>query len=116
MDSIWRVLGGPEKEKGDPVQIIESTGDDITVSVQRRRGTVMRSFSATSLPATITFRFQSNFDPRARELPTDLFGTGDFRIFVGSRGILARNSGNLIPAMRKISAITKAFSFASSRI
>ena len=85
-DSAWQVLGGPEKEEGNAVQIIQGTGGILEVSVAGRRGTVMRSLPATSLPVTITFRFQSSFDPKAREVPTELFGTGDFRIFVGTRG------------------------------
>ncbi len=85
-DAAWQVLGGPEKEKGDAVQIVEGTGENLEVFVSGRRGTVMRRFPETSLPATLTFRFQSSYDPKAREVPTELFGTGDFRIFVGTRG------------------------------
>jgi hypothetical protein len=82
----WQVLGGPEKEKGDAVQIVEGTGENLEVFVAGRRGTVLRRFTETSLPATLTFRFKSRYDPKAREVPTELFGTGDFRIFVGTRG------------------------------
>jgi hypothetical protein len=85
-DTAWQVLDGPEKEKGDPVQIVEGTGEDLEVLVADRRGTVMRRFPETPLPAALTFRFQSSYDPKAREVPTELFGTGDFRIFVGTRG------------------------------
>lgn len=85
-DTAWQVLDGPEKEKGDAVQIVEGTGEDLQVLVADRRGTVMRKFPETALPATLTFRFQSNYDPKAREVPTKLFGTGDFRIFIGTRG------------------------------
>ena len=85
-DTAWQVLGGPEKEKGDAVQIVEGTGENLEVLVAGRRGTVMRRFPETPLPATLTFRFQSSYDPKAREVPTELFGTGDFRIFVGIRG------------------------------
>ena len=80
---MWKILGGPEKEMGDPVQILENGNGRLCVSVQGRRGTVMRGFPATRIPATLTFRFQSTFDPQAREIPTKLFGTGDFRVFVG---------------------------------
>ena len=48
-------------------------------------GTVMRRLPETPLPATLTFRFQTRYDPQAGEVPTALFGTGDFRIFVGTR-------------------------------
>lgn len=84
-DTTWEVLDGAEKEKGDAVQIIEGTRENLEVLVAKRRGTVMRRFSETPLPATLTFRFQSSYDPKAREVPTALFGTGDFRIFVGTQ-------------------------------
>jgi len=84
-DTAWQVLGGPEKEKGEAVQIVEGTGENLEALVAGRRGTVMRRFQETPLPATLTFRFQSSYDPKAREVPTELFGTGDFRIFVGTR-------------------------------
>jgi len=84
--AMWRVLGGPEKEKGDAVQILHNANGNVSVSVQGRRGTVLRQFQATQIPAILTFRFQSTFDPKAREIPTELFGTGDFRIFVGTSG------------------------------
>ena len=85
-DAAWQVLDGPEREKGDAVQIVEGTREDLEVLVAKRRGTVMRRFPETSLPSTLTFLFQSSYDPKAREVPTELFGTGDFRIFVGTRG------------------------------
>jgi hypothetical protein len=84
-DTAWQVLSGPEKEKGEAVQIVEGTGENLEVLVADRRGTVMGRFPETPLPATLTFRFQSSYDPKAREVPTELFGTGDFRIFVGTR-------------------------------
>jgi hypothetical protein len=84
--AMWRVLGGPEKEKGDAVQILQNANGNVSVSVQGRRGTVLRQLQATQIPAILTFRFQSTFDPKAREIPTELFGTGDFRIFVGTSG------------------------------
>lgn len=84
-DTAWQVLSGPEKEKGEAVQIVEATGENLEVLVAGRRGTVMGRFTETPLPATLTFRFQSSYDPKAREVPTELFGTGDFRIFVGTR-------------------------------
>jgi hypothetical protein len=84
-DTAWQVLGGSEKEKGGAVQIVEGTGENLEVLVAGRRGTVMRRFPETALPATLTFRFQSSYDPKAREVPSELFGTGDFRIFVGTR-------------------------------
>ena len=82
----WQVLGGPEKEEGDPVKILDNSNGDLTLLVKRRRGTVIRGFSPTRVPAEIHFRFQSTFDPDASEVPTELFGTGDFRIFVGTKG------------------------------
>ncbi len=82
----WRILAGPEKEKDDAVQILENANGNTCVSVRGRRGTVMCEFPAARIPTALTFRFQSTFDPQAREIPTELFGTGDFRIFVGSKG------------------------------
>lgn len=92
-DRAWQVLGGPEKEKGDAVQIVEGGGENLEVLVAGRRGTVMRHFAETPLPATLTFRFQSSYDPKAKEVPTELFGTGDFRIFVGSRAETGEKTG-----------------------
>jgi len=92
-DIAWQVLGGPEKEKGDPVKIVEGADENLEVLVAGRRGTVMRRFTETPLPATLTFRFQSSYDPRAREVPTELFGTGDFRIFVGTRAETGEKAG-----------------------
>ena len=92
-DTAWQVLGGPEKEKGDAVQIVEGGGENLEVLVAGRRGTVMRHFAGTPLPATLTFRFQSSYDLKAREVPTELFGTGDFRIFVGTRGKTEEKTG-----------------------
>ncbi len=84
-EAAWQVLDGPERERGDAVRIVEGTGENLEVLVAKRRGTVMRHFEETALPATVTFRFQSRFDPQAGEVATALFGTGDFRIFVGTR-------------------------------
>lgn len=92
-DAAWQVLGGPENEKGEAVQIVKGTAENLEVLVAGRRGTVMRRFTETPLPATLTFRFQSSFDPKAREVPTGLFGTGDFRIFVGTRGKTEEKTG-----------------------
>jgi hypothetical protein len=92
-DMAWQVLDGPEKEKGEAVQIVEGTGENLEVLVAGRRGTVMGQFTETPLPATLTFRFQSSYDPNAREVPTELFGTGDFRIFVGSRAETGEKAG-----------------------
>lgn len=88
----WQVLGGPEAEQGDPVQMLENTNGSLLVSVRNRRGTVLRRFQATTIPALLTFRFESSFDPKAREAPTNLFGTGDFRIFVGAKGLAQNGS------------------------
>jgi hypothetical protein len=84
-DAAWQVLDGPERERGDAVQIVEGTRENLEVLVAKRRGTVMRRLPETPLPATLTFRFQTRYDPQAGEVPTALFGTGDFRIFVGTR-------------------------------
>jgi hypothetical protein len=92
-DTAWQVLSGPEKEKGEAVQIVEATGENLEVLVAGRRGTVMGRFPETPLPATLTFRFQSSYDPKVREVPTELFGTGDFRIFVGTRGKTEEKTG-----------------------
>ncbi len=80
----WRVLDGPEQEKGDPVEIVDSDIEDLKLSVRGRRGTVIRSFTPTELPASVSFKFESTYDPQAKEPPTELFGTGDFRIFIGT--------------------------------
>lgn len=85
VEAAWQVLDGPERERGDAVQIVEGTRENLEVLVAKRRGTVMHHFEETALPATVTFRFQSRYDPKAGEVPTALFGTGDFRIFVGTR-------------------------------
>ena len=53
----------------------------------------MRRITETPLPATLTFRFRSSYDPKAREVPTALFGTGDFRIFIGTRGKTEEKTG-----------------------
>ena len=82
----WRVLAGPEREKGNPVKILDDADGTLILSVHGRRGTVMRQFAPIKIPATVSFHFQSTYDPDAREILTELFGTGDFRIFVGSQG------------------------------
>ena len=84
-NGLWHVLDGPEKEKGPAVQIIDTVNGDLSLSVAGRRGTVLRTFTPTKLPATISFRFESTFHPEAKEPPTELFGTGDFRIFIGTK-------------------------------
>ncbi len=89
----WVVLAGPEQEHGKPVEILSCSQDSVSLSVDGRRGTVIHSLSPQRLPATVTFQFQSKFDPQADEAPTELFGTGDFRIFIGSGGSPADNLG-----------------------
>ena len=43
----WQVLSGPEKEQGDPVQILDSSDGNLTLKVERRRGTVIRRLDHT---------------------------------------------------------------------
>jgi len=82
----WRVLEGPEQENGKPVEIVTNRPATMKLLVEGRRGTAIRSLPPQRLPATVTFNLVSEFDPKAKEPPTQLFGTGDFRIFVGSKG------------------------------
>lgn len=97
----WRVLGGPEKEKGDPVRITGDTDGDLTACVEKRRGVVFRNVTPTKIPVKLTFRFQSTFDPEAGEPPTEHFGTGDFRIFVGTDG---KEHGDLVPVEARLTS------------
>jgi hypothetical protein len=85
-DTYWTVLAGPEKEKGKPVEILEQTATSITLSVDGQRGTARLRFTPKALPAVLSFEIQTIYDEQASEPPTQLFGTGDFRIFVGSAG------------------------------
>ena len=96
--SGWRVLAGPEREKGDPVRIISNINGVMTLSVHSRRGTIVRHFTPVMIPATVSFCFQSTFNPDAHEIPTELFGTGDFRIFVGSKGTSPEDPNNQLSA------------------
>jgi hypothetical protein len=89
----WRILERAEQEKGIPVQIVSSSDGNLVLSVDGRRGTAIRHFSRQYLPAVLSFDFESNYDPKAVEVPTELFGTGDFRIFFGSRGDNAEELG-----------------------
>jgi hypothetical protein len=89
----WRVLEHAEQEKGKPVQIVSGSGGNLVLSVDGRRGTAIRHLSPQNLPAVLSFDFESTYDSKASEIPTELFGTGDFRIFVGSRGDNAEELG-----------------------
>jgi len=82
----WQVLLGPEEElksDGNVSVIVEDEFGDVIVDQSGKRGTVCRSTPEISLPAKITFRMQTEFDPDAGEPPTILRGTGDFRICFG---------------------------------
>ena len=91
--SPWRILEHGEREKGKPVQIVSGSDGQLVLSVDGRRGTAIRHFSRQELPAVISFDFESTYDPKATEDPTKLFGTGDFRIFVGSQADNAEKLG-----------------------
>ena len=80
----WTYLGGPETELGDPVVILENNNGDLLNDVDGKRGTVFRPVPETKIPLKITFRMQTKFDPETSEPPTELFGTGDFRLYFGS--------------------------------
>jgi hypothetical protein len=82
----WRVLAGPEQENGKPIEIATNSPAAVKLLVEDRRGTAIQSLSPQPLPAIVTFKLESEFDPQAVEPPTQLFGTGDFRIFIGSSG------------------------------
>lgn len=82
----WRVLGGPEQESGKPIEIETNSRAAVKLLVEDRRGTAILSLSPQPLPVAMTFKLESEFDPQAVEPPTQLFGTGDFRIFIGSSG------------------------------
>jgi hypothetical protein len=86
VQNTWRVLGGPEQENGKPLEIATNSQTGVKLLLKDRRGTALLSHSPQSLPATVTFKLQSEFDPEASEPPTQLFGTGDFRIFIGESG------------------------------
>ncbi len=82
-NASWTYLGGPEKEGGTPVRIVENTEGDVLVDVKGKRGTVFRDLPPTKLPVKITFNMKTEYDPGASEPPYELFGTGDFRLFFG---------------------------------
>ena len=76
----WWVLGGPEKENGDPVEILSHEGGDLSLNVLRRRGHVAHQIEPVALPAVVSFVWESEYDPSVTEVATELWGTGDFRI------------------------------------
>ena len=80
MENGWWVLGGPEKENGDPVEILSNEGGDLSLNVLRRRGHVAHRIEPVALPAVISFDWQSFYDETRTEVATELWGTGDFRI------------------------------------
>ena len=89
---FWTYLGGPEEENGDPVQILENSNGNLLLDVKGKRGTVFRGLPEMKLPVRITFDLQTRFDPDASEPPTELFGTGDFRLYVGGPN---KNNGDI---------------------
>jgi hypothetical protein len=80
MESGWWVLGGPEKENGDPVEILSNEGGDLSLNVLRRRGHVARKLEPVALPAVISLDWRTFYDETRTEAATELWGTGDFRI------------------------------------
>jgi hypothetical protein len=77
---------GPEEESksdGNVSEIVENENGDVIVDERGKRGTVCRTTPGICLPAKITFRLQTEYDPDASEPPTILRGTGDFRICFG---------------------------------
>jgi hypothetical protein len=82
----WLVLLGPEEEQkshGNVTEIIENEDGDALIDEAGKRGTVCRSTPGIPLPAKITFKLQTKYNPDASEPPTILRGTGDFRICFG---------------------------------
>jgi hypothetical protein len=82
----WLLLLGPEEElksDGNVSEIVENEKGDVIVDERGKRGTVCRTTPGICLPAKITFRLQTEYDPDASEPPTILRGTGDFRICFG---------------------------------
>lgn len=79
--------------EGDTHIIKSHLPDGVRLSVDGRRGTAIKYLSPQRLPVAVTFQFQSEFDPRVNEPATKLFGTGDFRIFIGSKGNSPDNLG-----------------------
>lgn len=82
----WLLLLGPEEESksdGNVSEIAENENGDVIVDERGKRGTVCRTTPGICLPAKITFRLQTEYDPDASEPPTILRGTGDFRICFG---------------------------------
>lgn len=82
----WLVLLGPEEEQksdGNVSEIIENEEGDVVIDEAGKRGTVSRPTPGICLPAKITFKLQTEYNPDASEPPTILRGTGDFRISFG---------------------------------
>lgn len=82
----WLVLLGPEEESksnGNVSEIILNTDGDVIIDEDGKRGTVCRTTPGICLPAKITFKLQTEYDPDASEQPEILRGTGDFRICFG---------------------------------
>ena len=82
----WLVLLGPEEEQkshGNVSEIIENENGDVIIDEAGKRGTVCRTTPGIYLPAKITFKLQTEYNPDASEPPTILRGTGDFRICFG---------------------------------
>ncbi len=82
----WLQLLGPEEESksdGNVSEIILNTDGDVIIDEDGKRGTVCRTTPGICLPAKITFKLQTEYDPDASEQPEILRGTGDFRICFG---------------------------------
>jgi hypothetical protein len=82
----WAFLGGLEteiKSNGNNVKVVESINGNLLEDCAGKRGTVYRETPHIKLPAKVTFKLQANYNPSASEPATELFGTGDFRIYIG---------------------------------
>jgi len=82
----WSFLAGPEtelKSNGNNVIVVESVNGNLVEDCAGKRGTVYRETPHIKLPAKVTFKLKPYYNPSASEPPTELFGTGDFRIYIG---------------------------------
>ena len=76
----WKLLGGPEEEPGKKVELLSNGNQDLLLNVSKRRGHVAHNFLPVDLPVLVTFDLRSAFDESVEEVPTELWGTGDYRI------------------------------------
>jgi hypothetical protein len=72
-----------EKDKnGDTIEQIITYDTTLSLDTYGARGFYARDFYPVALPAEITFYFQSTFNPDKKEVATELWGTGDYRLGV----------------------------------